>query len=105
MPEDTPAEERRERANRLGEAQQLTEETAQKLVQFLERSEPVRRLRASHVASAILGTVGFALFIFGVERAAEDLPLLSNAYGSIGVGLVLLLATGLLLTKLSGRDE
>lgn len=93
------------RNDRLSSAQQLTEETAQKLLGFLERSEPVRRLRASQVASAIFGTIGFALFIIGVEKAAEDLPLVSNPYGSIAVGILLLLATGLMLRKLAGGGE
>ena len=90
--------------DRLAHAQHLTEESAQKLLAFLERSEPVRRLRASQIASALLGTIGFALFIFGVERAAEDLPIVSNPYGSIAAGLVLLLATGLLLRKFVGGE-
>ena len=85
-------------------ATQLTEETAQKLLHFIEETDPVRRLRASQLASGILGAVGFALFVVGVERAAEDIPLVSNAYGSIAVGMLLLLATGLLLRKLAGRE-
>jgi uncharacterized protein (DUF952 family) len=88
----------------LVQAQEMSEETAQKLIGFLERSAPVRRLRASHVVSGLLGAVGFALFVVGVEKAAEDLPLVSNPYGSIGAGIVLLLATGLLLRKLAGGE-
>ncbi|HLF78239.1 MAG TPA: hypothetical protein VJB57_12195, partial [Dehalococcoidia bacterium] len=92
------------RRDPLTQAQQMTEETAQKLLRFVESSEPVKRIRASQLASGFLGAVGFALFIVGVERAAEDIPLISNAYGSIAVGLVLLLATGLLLRKLAGGE-
>jgi len=88
----------------LGQAQQVTEDTARRLMDLLERSEPVKRLRASQLASALLGTVGFALFIFGVERAAEDLPIVRNAYGSIAVGFILLVSTGLLLHKLMGNE-
>jgi uncharacterized protein (DUF952 family) len=86
------------------QATHMTEESAQRLLQFIENSEPLRRLRTSQIASGILGAVGFALFVVGVERAAEDLPLVENAYGSIGVGLLLLLATGLLLRKLAGGE-
>jgi uncharacterized protein (DUF952 family) len=92
------------RANPVLQATQMTEESAQKLLRFIENTEPVRRLRASQIASGILGAVGFALFVVGVERAAEDLPVVENAYGSIGVGLLLLVATGLLLRKLAGRE-
>ena len=92
------------RRESLKQAQQMTEETAQKLLRFVERTEPVRRIRASQLASGVLGAVGFALFVVGVERAAQDIPIVSNAYGSIAVGLVLLAATGLLLRKLAGGD-
>jgi hypothetical protein len=102
LPPESPA--RHTPYERLTQAQQLSEETAQKLLAFLESTEPVKRLRASQVASAVLGTVGLALFIVGVERAASDLPFLSNAYGSMAVGLVLLIVTGLLLRKLGDID-
>jgi hypothetical protein len=90
--------------NPVTHATQMTEETAQKLLRFLEDTAPVRRLRASQLASGVLGAVGFALFVVGVERAAEDLPVVSNAYGSIGIGLLFLVATGLLLRKLGSRE-
>ena len=90
------------RANPVLQATQMTEETAQRLLRFVENTEPVKRLRASQIASAFLGAVGFALFVVGVERAAEDIPVVSDPYGSIGVGVLLLLVTGLLLRKFSG---
>ena len=90
--------------NRVVHATQMTEETAQKLLKFIEDTGPVRRLRASQLASGALGAVGFALFIVGVEQAAQDFPIISNPYGSIAVGLLLLLATGLLLRKLAGGE-
>jgi hypothetical protein len=95
----------RRRHDPLAQATQMTEETAQKLLRFIEATPPVQRLRASQLATGVLGAVGFALFVVGVERAAADIPVISNAYGSIGVGIVLLLATGLLLRKLSGGND
>ena len=89
-------------AETLDNVRELTEDTAQKLVRALEKSEPVRRLRGSQVATGVLGTVGFALFVVGVERAADDIPVLDNAWGAIIVGLVLLAATGLMLRRLMG---
>ena len=87
-------------AEALNDARQLTEGTAQKLIDAIEHSAPVRHLRGSQVATGVLGTVGFALFVVGVERAADDIPVLSNAWGSIAAGLVLLAVTGLLLRRL-----
>jgi uncharacterized protein (DUF952 family) len=93
------------RRDPISHATQMTEETAEKLLRFIESTEPVRRLRASQLATGVLGAVGFALFVVGVEQAAQDVPVIENAYGSIGVGILLLLATGLLLRKLSGGGE
>ena len=92
------------RANPVLQATQMTEETAQRLLRFVENTEPVRRLRGSQIASGLLGAVGFALFVVGVESAAQDFPVVDNPYGSIAAGLLLLLATGLLLRKLAGRE-
>ncbi|HLG11265.1 MAG TPA: DUF952 domain-containing protein, partial [Dehalococcoidia bacterium] len=93
------------RRDPITQATQMTEETAQKLLRFIESSEPVRRIRASQLLTGVLGAVGFALFVVGVEQAAQDIPIISNAYGSIAVGVVLLAATGLLLRRLAGGGE
>jgi uncharacterized protein (DUF952 family) len=108
MPWSLQGESEREATRRrdaISQATQLTEETAQKLLRFIEGTEPVRRLRASQLATGVLGAIGFALFVVGVERAAEDIPVISNAYGSIAVGVVLLAASGLLLRRLAGGGE
>jgi hypothetical protein len=93
--------------NRLGEPLQLTEETARRLISALDHTverTPMRHVRRNQVLSAVVGTVGFALFIVGVERAAQDIPIISNAWGSIAVGLVLLGVTGAMLARLRGRE-
>ncbi len=85
----------------INEVGQLTEETARRLLRTFEKSHPVRALRGSQIATALAGSVGFALFVVGVEHAAGGIPVISNAYGSMAVGLVLLVAAGALLKKLS----
>jgi hypothetical protein len=103
MTQDEPAPVAR--PNPLLQAEQLTEATAQRLINVIEASAPIRRIRSSHLFSGFLGAVGFALFVVGVERAAEDMPIVSNPYGSIGVGIVLLAVTGLLLRRFVGADD
>ena len=88
----------------VGRAQHLTEETAQRLIRAFESSQPVRQIRGSQIATAMVGALGFALFIFGIERAAEDIPIVSNPYGSIAVGLALLAAAGVLIRRLTGGE-
>ncbi len=84
------------------EPRELTEETARRLLDALDQRgafAPVRRIRNSQVASAALGAVGAALLFVGVENAASDIPFISNPYGSIFVGGLLLAATGTLLAR------
>ncbi len=91
-----------------GQRRQVTEETARRLAAALERTRvtrPVYHIRNSQIISALLGTVGIALFIVGVERAAEDTPVISNAYGSILVGLAILIVAGGLLQRLGGQSS
>src|SRR3989304_1330477 len=65
---------------RANPGRELTKEPPQRPLSFLERSQPVRLLRASHVLSAVIGAVGFTLFVVGVEQVAQDIPIVSNAY-------------------------
>ena len=90
----------------IDQPRDLTEDTARRLIDTLDRTgalKPIHRIRSSEVVSAIRGAVGLALFIVGVENAAADIPIISNAWGSIAVGLVLLAVTGALLTRLRGH--
>jgi hypothetical protein len=99
MPDDPPR-------RFVDQPRDLTEDTARRLIDTLDRTgalAPIRRIRSSEIASAILGAIGLALFIVGVENAAADIPIISNAWGSIAIGLVLLAFTGALLTRLRGH--
>jgi hypothetical protein len=99
MPDD-PAE--KPRVASVEGVRTVTEQTAQKLIRALDESQPIRRLRSSQIATAFLGTVGFALLIVGIERAASDIPIVENEWGSIAVGIILLAASGLLFRRMIG---
>ena len=89
-------------------SRQLSEETAEKLLKTLQRTgliRPVYQIRNSQIASALLGTIGLALFIVGVEKAADDVPVLSNGYASIFIGLAILSITGVLLRTLGSHTR
>jgi len=93
-----------DRTGRLGPealygVKDLTEETAQKLIGAIEGSHPVRIIRGSQVATAIVGTVGFALFLVGIENAAADIPIIENGWGAMIVGLILLAVAGVLIRR------
>ena len=77
----------------------ITEETAEKLVRAIEGSHPVRAIRGSQVATAVVGTIGFALFLVGIENAAGDIPIIDNGWGAMVVGLVFLAAAGVLIRR------
>ncbi len=89
----------------IDDATNLTESTARRLIDSLNRAQrlgAVQRIRRYQVATAVLGAVGAALFIVGVEQAAQDIPILSNPYGSIAAGVLLLALTGTLFARLGG---
>lgn len=96
QPERAP---RRAGADPLSDVRNLTEETAQRLVNAFDRSYPIRRLRSSHIATAVVGTLGFALFLVGMENAVADIPVLENGWGAMVVGLILLAAAGVLIRR------
>jgi len=81
-------------------AQQVTEETARRLISMLESSAPIKRIRASQVFSALLATIGLALVFSGFEIVIQNTSYLDNGWGAILLGLGLLFASGLLLQKL-----
>jgi len=83
----------------LHDMRNLSEDTAQRLMRALESSHPVRAIRGSQVATAVVGTVGFALFLVGIENAAGDLPIIDNGWTQMIVGLALLAAAGVLLRR------
>jgi hypothetical protein len=81
-------------------AQQLTEDTARRLISMLEGSAPVKRIRASQIFSALIATLGLALVLTGIEIVVQNTSYLDNGWGAIVLGLVLLFVSGLLLQKL-----
>jgi hypothetical protein len=105
MTEDaSPSEQQSERSNRPGPealygVKDLTEETAQRLANAFERSYPIRRLRGNQIATAVVGTLGFALFLVGLENAVGDIPDVENGRASMLVGLILLAAAGVLIRR------
>ena len=89
-------------------SRQLSEETAEKLLKTLQRTgitRPVYQIRNSQIVSALLGTIGLALFIVDVEKAADDIPVLSNAYVSMFIGLAILSLTGVVLRMLGSHTR
>jgi hypothetical protein len=103
-PEDPRSSGRSERPSRPGPdaiygVKDLTEDTAQKLVRAIEGSRPVRTLRGSQVATGLVGTLGLALFLVGLENAVADIPIVENGWASMLVGLVFLAAAGVLIRR------
>ena len=94
-----PERPRRPGPDALSGMRDITEDTAQKLVRALEGSHPVRAIRGNQIATAIVGTVGFGLFLVGLENAAADIPIIENGWGAMLVGLVLLAAAGVLIRR------
>jgi len=75
----------------------------ERFVRTLDKFEDVIRARLSHypILYAIVGGVGIVMFWKGVWETAELFPLLFGP-GSVIVGMVLLLSTGLMVSFFIG---
>ena len=76
--------------------EKLADKTAEKVVELLGKSSPVRKIRNSQLLSLILGAAGFSLFTIGVGKLFSDL----SGLASLGIGLVMMAITGALLKNL-----
>jgi hypothetical protein len=98
--DDAPDAARTGPIRHVGAAQQLTEDTARRLISAIEGSAPVRHIRASQIISALVATLGLALVLTGIEIVVQNTSYLDNGWGAILLGLALLFVSGLLLQKL-----
>lgn len=76
--------------------ERLADKTAEKVVELLGRTPPVRKIRNSQLLSLILGAMGFSLFTIGVGKLFADL----SWWASLGTGLAMMVITGALLKNL-----
>ncbi len=91
----------------------ITEETAKQLVHMLREvpkdtvqksyefaKKPVYHIQNSQIAAGIFGSTGLIIFALGVENFISSVPELSSPLVDIGLGLFLLIISGLFLKKL-----
>jgi len=76
--------------------EKLADKTAEKVVELLGKTPPVRRIRNSQLLSLIFGVIGFSLFTIGVGKIFADL----SGWTSLGIGLAMMAITGALLKNL-----
>lgn len=76
--------------------EKLVDEIADKVVEFLGKQKSIRRIRSSQILSALIGAVGFALFIDGIVKLIANF----SGWVSLIVGFLLMAVTGLLLRNL-----
>jgi len=91
----------------------ITEETAKQLVHLLKEvprdtvqksydlaKKPVYHIQKNQVVAGIFGSTGLIIFALGVENFISSIPELSSPLVDIGLGLFLLIISGLFLKKL-----
>ncbi|HEY5601147.1 MAG TPA: hypothetical protein VIK81_03605 [Patescibacteria group bacterium] len=100
--------------NSESEPKQITEATAKKLAELLSHTStqtaiksaefikrPFFHLRESQIIAGLLGTVGLITFALGIERVLDTIPILASPFAKIIVGLLIMIASGLAIKKLS----
>jgi len=78
------------------EPEKLVDDVAEKVVELLGKNPPVRRIRKSQILSALVGAIGFALFMDGITKLFVNIA----GWTSLIIGSVLMAITGLLLRNL-----
>ena len=91
----------------------ITEETAKQLIHLVKEvpkdtaqksyelaKKPVYHIQNSQIAAGIFGSTGLIIFALGVENFISSIPELSSPLVDIGLGLFLLIISGLFLKKL-----
>ena len=77
-------------------SEKLVDEIVDKVVEFLGKQKSIRRIRNSQILSALIGAVGFALFIDGIVKIFANF----SGWVSLIIGFILMAITGLLLRNL-----
>ena len=72
--------------------------TAVKSIELAKK--PIYILRQNQVIAGVVGTAGLIIFALGVENWISTIPVLSSPFIMIGLGLFLLVTSGLYLKKL-----
>ncbi len=91
-----PQNEEQIKTTKVVDPEKLADVTAEKVVELLGKSPPVRRVRNSQLLSLLLGAAGFSLFTIGVGKLFADL----NGWASLVIGLMMMAITGALLKNL-----
>jgi len=91
-----PQNEEQIKTTKVVDPEKLADVTAEKVVELLGKSPPVRRVRNSQLLSLLLGAAGFSLFAMGVGKLFADL----NGWASLVIGLMMMAITGALLKNL-----
>lgn len=80
------------------EAQQekIEDRVAERVIEALGKTYIIRRLRSSHILSGLIGIIGLALLLAGVEKIFANL----SGLASVILGLLLLTLSGVLFHTL-----
>lgn len=76
---------------------ELIDKIANRIVVLVGNNLTIKRVRKSQLLSALVGAVGFALFVSGIEDMFASFP----DWALVSMGLILMTLTGLLLQNLN----
>lgn len=77
--------------------EKIIDQVTQKVLDVVGKTYPGRKIRNSQVLSILVGFVGFAMFLDGMQKFFSDFPKLYLVI----VGFLLMALAGVLLQKLS----
>lgn len=97
----------------INQSKPISEESAKKLIDLMASApkdsmnksvefakKPIYTIRSNQIVAGLVGSAGLIIFALGVENLISNIPQLSSPFVLIGIGLFLLLISGLTLKKL-----
>lgn len=79
------------------EPEKFIDKVAEKVVELLGKNPPIGRIRSSQLLSALIGAIGFSLFIDGIGKLFVNF----SGWTLLILGFVLMVVTGLLIQNLN----
>lgn len=78
------------------EPDKVADEVATKVVDILGKPQPIQKIRNSQILTGLLGAVGLALFLVGLEQVLSPI----SGWAAVIAGFLILIITGVIFKKL-----
>jgi len=76
--------------------EKLADELVERISELLGKATPVKKIRSSQIFSALVGVIGFSIFVAGIDKLVDEIPVMTLLI----IGFVLMIISGALIKNL-----